>query len=131
METRRNGALRGGYVIVKETAALERILLASGSELHLAVAAAKELGAGTRVVSLPSFEVFERQDAAYRESVLPKSCARRVAVEAGITGLWWKYVGASGKVLGTDTFGLSAPSGEIFKEFGLTKENLVAVARTV
>ncbi len=131
VETRRNGALRGGYVIVKETAALERILLASGSELHLAVAAAKELGAGTRVVSLPSFEVFERQDAAYRESVLPKSCARRVAVEAGITGLWWKYVGASGKVLGTDTFGLSAPSGEIFKEFGLTKENLVAVARTV
>lgn len=131
VETRRNGALRGGYVIVRETAVLERILLASGSELHLAVAAAKELGAGTRVVSMPSFEVFERQDAAYREAVLPSSCMRRVAIEAGVTGLWWKYVGPCGKILGTDAFGLSAPSGEIFKAFGLTLENLVTVARTV
>ena len=129
VETRRNGTLKGGYVIVKETAPLERILLATGSELSLAVEAAKELGAGTRVVSLPCFEIFERQDAAYRESVLPKSCSKRVAIEAGVTGLWWKYVGCAGKVLGTDTFGISAPAPEIFKEFGLTVAGLVAAAK--
>lgn len=129
VETRRNGTLKGGYVLVKETAPLERILLATGSELSLAYEAAKQLGAGTRVVSMPCFEIFERQDESYRDSVLPKSCTKRIAIEAGVTGLWWKYVGCAGKVLGTDDFGISAPAPEIYKEFGLTVDALVAAAK--
>jgi len=130
-ETRRNGVLKGGYVAVRETAPLTHILLASGSELHLAVAAAKELGAGVRVVSMPSMERFNSQPVEYRESVLPSSCTRRVAIEAGVTPLWHRYVGPQGKVIGIDRFGLSAPGPIIFKELGITTEALISAARSL
>jgi transketolase len=128
-QTRRNGVLKGGYVAVKETAALTHILLASGSELALAVAAAKTLGAGARVVSMPSFFRFDRQSAEYKESVLPSSCRKRVAVEAGVTALWRKYVGLDGAVVGIDRFGMSAPAPTVFKELGITAEAVVAAAQ--
>lgn len=130
-QTRREGALKGGYVAVKETAALERILIATGSELQYAMAAAKTLGAGTRVVSMPCTERFDRQSAEYRQSVLPSDCRKRVAMEAGVTALWYKYVGLDGKVVGIDRFGLSAPAPIAFKELGLTTEALVAAAQSL
>jgi transketolase len=129
VEARRDGVLKGGYIAKKESGALATILIASGSELQYAMAAAAELGDGTRVVSLPCFELFDRQSAEYRESVLPSSCARRVAIEAGVTGLWWKYVGTQGKVIGIDRFGMSAPGGTVFKELGITKEAVLAAAK--
>jgi transketolase len=131
VETRREGALKGGYIAVKETAELTHILIATGSELQYAVAAAKQLGAGVRVVSMPSTSRFDRQSAEYRESVLPASCRKRVAIEAGVSALWYKYVGLDGKVVAIDRFGLSAPAGTVFKELGITTENLVAVAQTL
>lgn len=130
VETRRAGTLRGGYVAVKEQGPLERILIASGSELRIAVAAARELGAGTRVVSMPSMEIFDRQPAEYRESVLPDTCRARVAIEAGITPFWRKYVGIEGKVVGTDCFGFSAPGDVVLEALGISVENLVKVARS-
>jgi transketolase len=131
VQTRREGALRGGYIAVKETAPLTHILIATGSELQYAVAAAKQLGAGARVVSMPCTSRFDRQSAEYRESVLPSACRKRVAIEAGVTGLWHKYVGLDGKVVGIDRFGLSAPAGTVFKELGITTENLVATAQAL
>ena len=128
-QTRREGVEMGGYILVKETAALDTILLATGSEVQHAVAAAKELGAGTRVVSMPCTERFDRQSAEYREQILPKSATKRIAIEAGVTGLWWKYVGTGGAVVGIDRFGLSAPGGTAMKELGMTSEHLVEVAR--
>jgi transketolase len=128
---RRAGVLKGGYIAVQETAPLHTILLATGSELQLALAAAKELGEGTRVVSMPSFEIFDAQSAEYREGILPSSCRRRVAIEAGVTGLWRKYVGLDGKVVGIDRFGLSAPAPAIFKELGVTTEALAAAAKSL
>ncbi len=131
VDVRRQGASRGGYVAVKEAAALSHILIATGSELQFAVAAAKTLGAGVRVVSMPCFERFDRQSPEYRESVLPASCRQRVAIEAGVTGLWYKYVGLDGKVVGIDRFGLSAPAPTIFKELGITAEAVVAAAQSL
>jgi transketolase len=131
VQDRREGVLKGGYVAVKETAELTHILLASGSELQLAVAAAKQIGAGARVVSVPSFERFNRQSAEYRESVLPKSVRKRVAIEAGVTGLWYQYVGLDGKVIGIDRFGISAPGPTVFKELGITAEAVVAAAQAL
>ncbi|MEY3774865.1 MAG: hypothetical protein RLZZ129_1645 [Verrucomicrobiota bacterium] len=128
---RRAGVLKGGYVALQETAPLTHILLATGSELQFALAAAKELGAGTRVVSMPSFLRFDLQSAEYRASILPPSCRKRVAVEAGVTGLWAKYVGLEGKVVGIDRFGLSAPGAQVFKELGITAEAVVAAARSL
>ena len=126
---RRAGVLKGAYVAVQETAPLTLILIATGSELQLALAAAKELGAGTRVVSMPCMERFDRQPEEYRESILPSSCRKRVAIEAGVKGSWGKYVGLDGKVVGLDRFGLSAPSQQVFKALGITTEALVAAAR--
>ena len=128
---RRAGVLKGAYIAVQETAPLHVILLGTGSELQLALAAAKELGEGTRVVSVPSFEIFDRQADEYREAILPASCRRRVAIEAGVTGLWRKYVGLDGKVVGIDRFGISAPAPEIYKALGITTEALVAAARSL
>lgn len=130
-DTRREGAAKGGYILVKETAPLETILIASGSEVQHAVAAASELGAGTRVVSMPSMERFDRQSAAYRADVLPPECRRRVAIEAGVTGLWWKYVGENGQVVGIDRFGISAPGGTAMQELGISAEALVSAARAL
>ena len=123
---RREGVLRGAYVVHREAAPLETILIASGSELQHALAAAAELGAGTRVVSMPSIERFERQSANYRDEVLPASCTRRVAVEAGVTALWWKIVGSGGAVVGIDRFGKSAPGDEVMRDLSMTAENVVA-----
>ena len=129
VETRREGVLLGGYIARKEVGVLNTILLASGSELQHAMAAATELGDGVRVVSMPCFERFERQSAEYRESVLPKACTKRVSIEAGVTDLWWKYVGTEGKALGIDRFGISAPGDTVMKELGMTKDHVVAAAK--
>jgi len=130
-QTRREGVLQGAYVLIKETAELTHILLASGSEVQFAVAAAKELGSGARVVSVPSFERFNRQTADYRESVLPAACRQRVAIEAGVTPLWRQYVGLEGKVVGLDRFGLSAPGDVVYRELGITTAAVVAAARSL
>ena len=131
VQTRREGVLKGGYVALRETAPLTHILIGTGSELQLALGAAKTLGAGARVVSMPSTQIFDRQSAEYRESVLPSSCRRRVAVEAGVTVGWHKYVGLDGRVVGIDRFGLSAPAPVVFKELGITVEAVVAAAHAV
>lgn len=131
VQARREGTLNGGYIAVKETAPLTHILLGAGSELQWAVDAAKELGAGVRVVSMPCFERFDRMSAEYKESVLPLSCAKRVAIEAGVTGLWYKYVGLHGAVIGTDKFGFSAPGDIVMKAFGITKDNVVTIAKSI
>lgn len=121
----REGVLRGGYVARKESAPLELILLSTGSELHLAMEAAEKLGPGVRVVSLPCFERFERQDEAYRQAVLPPECARRISIEAGVTQPWYRYVGTAGLALGIDRFGLSAPGGTVMKTLGISTDALV------
>ena len=122
---------RGGYVLKEAKGTPEIILIATGSEVELATAAAEQLGENVRVVSMPSTDVFERQDAAYRESVLPRAVRKRVAVEAGVTGFWRQYVGLDGAVVGIDTFGASAPAGELYKHFGITVEAVVAAARAL
>ena len=122
---------RGGYVLKDAVGTPEIILIATGSEVELATAAAAQLGDGVRVVSMPSSDVFDRQDAAYRESVLPAAVRRRVAVEAGVTGFWRRYVGLDGAVVGIDTFGASAPAGELYKHFGITVDAVVAAAKAL
>jgi transketolase len=129
--TRRDGTLRGGYVARKESGELETILLASGSELQHAMAAAEELGDGVRVVSLPCMEVFDRQDAAYREEVLPSACRARVAIEAGVSGLWHKYTGLDGKVVSIDRFGLSAPGGQVLEVLGMKASSVVEAVKSL
>lgn len=131
VETRRNGTLKGGYIAVQESEPLDTILIATGSELSIAVEAAKKLGLSTRVVSLPSFEIFEKQSDEYRNSVLPKSVSKRVSVEAGVTSLWGKYIGFSGKSVGIDRFGLSAPGSTVMKELGISVEHVVATVKSL
>ena len=128
---RRAGVLKGGYVALQETAPLTHLLLSAGSELSLALDAAKQLGAGTRVVSMPSFERFDKQSKEYRDSIIPPSCRKRVAVEAGVTDLWRKYVGLDGAVVGINRFGISAPSPVVYKEFGITTEAVVKAASSL
>ena len=118
---RREGTLKGGYVLIKETAALEAIVIATGSELQHAVAAAKGKP-GVRVVSMPCTERFDRQPQSYKDEVLPASCTKRIAIEAGVTGLWWKYVGLQGTVLGIDRFGISAPGNTVMEKLGMTAD---------
>jgi transketolase len=125
--TRREGTLKGGYVLVKESAALEAIVIATGSEVQWAVEGANGKP-GVRVVSMPCMERFDRQSAEYRESVLPAACTKRVAIEAGVSGLWWKYVGTQGQIIGIDRFGMSAPGNTVFKELGITAD---AVAKAL
>ncbi|MBN2885899.1 MAG: transketolase [Chromatiaceae bacterium] len=125
---------RGGYVLRDCEGAPDAIIIATGSEVELAVKAAEALsakGRAIRVVSMPSTDTFDKQDAAYKESVLPKAVSARVAVEAAVTDGWWKYVGSAGAVLGIDRFGESAPGGALFKEFGFTVENLVATVEGI
>ncbi|MFN2508535.1 MAG: transketolase [Chthoniobacterales bacterium] len=128
---RREGVARGGYIAKHETAQLELIVLSCGSELQHALAAAKELGEGTRVVSMPCFERFERQAVEYREEVLPSACRRRIAIEAGVPDTWFRYVGLDGKVVGLHRFGLSAPGDQVMKEFGIDAEHVIEAARSV
>jgi transketolase len=123
---------RGGYVLKDCAGTPDAIIIATGSEVGLAMGAAEQLkGKKIRVVSMPSTTVFEEQDEAYRESILPAAVTARVAVEAAVTQGWYKYVGLSGKVVGIDRFGESAPSSQLFKEFGFTVENVVKAVESV
>ena len=125
---------RGGYVLLEEQGELEAIIIATGSEVALAVDAATQLGAsgrGVRVVSMPCAEVFERQDAAYRESVLPSHVLARVAVEASHKDWWFKYVGLDGRVVGMSSFGESAPGSDLMREFGFTVEAVLEAVEDV
>jgi len=131
VKLRREGVARGGYIAKKEKGKLELIIMSCGSELQHALAAAKELGDGVRVVSMPCFERFNRESEKYREEVLPKSCRKRVAIEAGITETWYQYVGLDGKVVGLHQFGLSAPGAEVMKERGIDAKHVVEAARSL
>ena len=131
VDTRREGVFKGGYIAKKETAPLEIILLATGSELQHAMKAAAELGAGTRVVSMPCFERFESQSAEYKESVLPRTCRKRVSIEAGISDPWFRYVGLDGKTVAIDRFGLSAPGNIVMEQLGITPTHLVQAAKSL
>ena len=131
VSTRREGAALGGYVLKKETGALDTILLASGSEVEHCMKAAEQLGDGVRVVSMPCMERFDRQSDEYRASVLPSSCTRRVAIEAGVSPLWVKYTGFEGKVLGIDRFGISAPGDIVMAELGMTADHVVKAAQSL
>jgi transketolase len=128
---RREGVLRGGYIARRETGDLQLILLASGSEVQHVLKAADELGDGVRVVSLPCFERFLRQDADYQEEVLPSTCRRRISLEAGVSDPWFRFVGLDGKVLGIDRFGISAPGGQVMERLGITAQAVVEAARTL
>ncbi|MGC2040904.1 transketolase-like TK C-terminal-containing protein, partial [Paraburkholderia caledonica] len=125
---------KGGYVLRDwndEIVARKIILMATGSEVELALKAVEPLareGIAARVVSMPSTTLFDKQDAEYRERVLPQG-VRRVAIEAGVTDFWRKYVGLEGGVVGIDTFGESAPAGVLFKHFGFTVEHVVETAK--
>lgn len=124
---------KGGYVLRDCAAVPQLVLIATGSEVDLAVKAAEQLtaeGVQVRVVSMPCTNVFDKQDAAYRESVLPKG-TKRLAIEAGISDFWRKYVGLDGDVIGIDRFGESAPAGTLFKHFGFSVENVVARAKAL
>jgi transketolase len=122
-----NDAAKGGYVIAEDVG-FESIIIATGSEVELALNAKKELnekGFKVRVVSMPSTDLFDAQNAAYKESILPKSCLKRVAVEAGSKDGWYKYVGLDGKVIGMDGYGASAPYKVIFEKLGITVQGVV------
>ena len=128
------GKVAKGAYVVYEAAGFDTILLASGSEVNLAVKAAKELeAAGTkvRVVSVPSMELFDAQDAAYKEEILPNAVRRRVAIEMAASLSWYKYVGLDGKVIGIDKFGASAPAQTVIDKYGFTVENVVAVVNSL
>ena len=128
------GVHRGGYVLMREQGDLDAIVIATGSEVGLAVEAAERLseaGRHVRVVSMPCAEIFEAQEAGYREAVLPSDVLARVAVEAGHTDFWYKYVGLDGRVVGMSSFGESAPAESLFQHFGLTADNVVAAVEDV
>jgi len=125
---------KGGYVLSEAGGGKpQAVIIATGSEVTLAMEAQKLLaaeGVKVRVVSMPSTSVFDKQDQTYKDSVLPKG-VKRVAVEAGVTGGWYKYVGLDGAVVGMDCFGESAPAPELFKHFGFTADNVVATVKKV
>lgn len=125
-----NDATKGGYVLSPEKGKLSAIIIATGSEVEIALSSQAELekkGIGTRVVSMPSMEVFEKQSEDYKSKVLPKNIKTVVSIEAGSTGLWHKYTGSFGATLGIDTFGKSANYKDLYKDFGLTSQNLTKV----
>jgi transketolase len=136
-EHAREGLRRGGYILREASGgagSIKMILIGTGSELQLAFGAAEALekeGVPSRVVSLPCWELFERQDAAYRESVLPPGVRKRVSVEAGVSLGWERWVGDEGAIVGLDHFGASAPAGTIFEKFGFTVDRVTGVARDV
>lgn len=125
---RREGVVAGAYVAKKEEGELTHILMASGSEVQHCLKAAESLGAGVRVVSVPCMERFDRQSDDYKESVLPAACTKRLAIEAGVSGLWYKYAST---VIGIDRFGLSAPGGTVMTELGMSADNVVAHAKAL
>ncbi len=131
VKDRREGVLKGAYIARKESGDLKVILMATGSELQHAMDAAEQLGDGARVVSLPCFERFERQSAHYRESVLPSACTARVAIEAGVSATWGRYLGFHGKAVCIDRFGISAPGSTVMAELGMTAEQVAKAAMAV
>ncbi|ELH3778015.1 transketolase [Vibrio parahaemolyticus] len=123
---------KGGYILKDSDGKPELILIATGSEVELAVKAAEQLtaeGKKVRVVSMPSTDAFDKQDAAYREAVLPSDVTARIAIEAGIADFWYKYVGFDGRIIGMTTFGESAPADQLFEMFGFTVKNVVNTAK--
>ena len=126
---RRQGTLKGAYIVQRESSPLERILIATGSEVQHVLKAAQVLGSGTRVVSMPSMELFARQTPSYRDEILPPTCTARLSLEAGSTLPWGRIVGHQGKALGIDRFGLSAPGDIAMRELGITADAVVAAAR--
>jgi transketolase len=125
---------RGGYVLLDSVQPPQAIIIATGSEVGLAMQAATQLqsdGVAVRVVSMPCTDVFEAQDAAYREQVLPAAVTARVAVEALHADYWYKYVGLNGRIIGMTTFGESAPGGELMEHFGFSVTNVTAAVRAL
>jgi transketolase len=125
---------RGGYVLIDSAGPPEVVVIATGSEVGIAAEAVRTVaakGKKIRLVSMPSTTTFDRQDASYRESVLPAAATRRVAVEAGVTGAWWHYVGLQGEIVGIDHFGASAPAKDLFKAYGFTAEHVVEAIEKV
>ena len=122
---------KGGYILKDSVATPEVILIATGSEVALALKAAESLGDNVRVVSMPSTNIFDAQDNEYKESILPTSVTKRVAIEAAHTDFWYKYVGLSGKVVGMTTFGESAPGNVLLEHFGFTAENVVKTVNSL
>jgi transketolase len=131
LDVRREGVRKGAYVARKEVGNLNAIMLATGSELQHALGAAKQLGDGVRVVSMPCTERFLRQDQSYQDEVLPPSCRKRVAIEAGVSILWYKFVGLDGNVVAIDRFGMSAPGGKVMTELGMTSESVVRAVKSI
>ncbi len=126
-ESQINNIKRGGYILIEGTKNPELIIVATGSEVEMAINVTTELnskGKKIRLVSMPSTDVFDKQDDKYKETVLPFSCRNRIAIEAGVTDYWKKYIGLDGLALGVDTFGESAPAKDVFEYFGLTEQNL-------
>jgi transketolase len=127
-------AARGGYILVEPEKAPEAVVIATGSEVELAVQGAKVLagqGRAVRVVSMPCLEVFLAQEATYREQVLPAALQRRLVVEAGVSALWQGLAGPHGAVLGVDDFGASAPAAKVFAQFGLTVDGVAQKLRNL
>ena len=130
MKARREGALKGGYIAKKESAPLDLILLSAGSELQHALKAAEQLGPGTRVVSMPSFSRFDKQPEAYREHIMPRHISVRTFVEASASEGLLRWVGLSGKAVGLNRYGLSAPAAQVFAALGITTEAVVTATLT-
>jgi transketolase len=124
-QQRRGGVRKGGYIAIQESGELRTIILSCGSELQHAIAAAKQLGAGVRVVSMPCMERFDAQSADYKECVLPASCRRRVAIEAGVPDPWCRYVGLDGKIVALNRFGLSGPGAKVMEKLGITAQAVI------
>jgi len=125
---------RGGYVLIDCPGAAEALVIATGSEVGIAAQAVNALNAAgrrVRLVSLPSTDAFDAQDEAYREAVLPRAVTRRLAVEAGATQSWWRYVGGAGRVLGIDRFGASGRAADVFTHFGFTADNIALQIRAL
>lgn len=131
-DTRRKGTRAGAYIALKEQTAEPRlIIIASGSEVYLALEAAKQLGNDVRVVSMPSMFRFNMQSAEYKEEVLPAACQRRIAIEAGKSDLWYRYIGPQGAIIGIDNFGFSAPGDVVLHDLGMNVENIIATANAL
>ena len=125
---------KGGYILKDSKNTPEIILIATGSEVSIAIESAKILdsdGIDVRVVSMPCNNIFNQQSDSYKSAVLPESVKSRLAIEAGITNFWWQYVGSEGDVIGIDEFGLSAPANELFEYFGFTVKNITERARSL
>jgi transketolase len=125
---------KGGYILFDSNDAPDIILIATGSEVFITIEAAKKLieyGVKVRVVSMPCTDLFDEQDEEYKSSVLPSDCVNRLAIEAGVTDFWWRYLSSNGAVIGIDQFGLSAPADELFEYFGFSADNIAAKAKSL